>query len=117
MQASEWDRRQSDHRHPHPDNFVFLVFLILLRRSSSAFACISCFTSSLTIACDLMLLIAHVRWLQTGPTYKRKCWSCKISRFLTHEKAASLLTNLVITSELVRAGRALLRWEQRHLAE
>src|SRR5262249_8283044 len=24
MQASEWDLRQSDHRHPHPDNFVFL---------------------------------------------------------------------------------------------
>jgi hypothetical protein len=27
------------------------------------------------------------------------------------------MTNLVITSELVRAARALLRWEQRHLAE
>jgi energy-converting hydrogenase Eha subunit G len=27
------------------------------------------------------------------------------------------LVNLVITSELIRAARALLRWEQRHLAE
>src|SRR5262245_12049548 len=26
MQASEWDRRQSDHRHPHRDNFVVLKF-------------------------------------------------------------------------------------------
>jgi hypothetical protein len=26
-----WDRRQSDHRHPHPDNFVFL--------GSSSFFC------------------------------------------------------------------------------
>src|SRR5262245_43471377 len=26
MQASEWDRRQSDHCHPHRDNFVFLGF-------------------------------------------------------------------------------------------
>jgi transcriptional regulator with XRE-family HTH domain len=32
-------------------------------------------------------------------------------------RRASLVTNLVITSELVRAARALLRWEQRHLAE
>src|SRR6266481_2565852 len=29
----------------------------------------------------------------------------------------SLMRNLVITSELIRAARALLRWEQRHLAE
>ena len=35
---------------------IFRIFLILLRCSSSASACISCFTSSLTIACDLMLL-------------------------------------------------------------
>lgn len=30
---------------------------------------------------------------------------------------ASLVRNLVLTSELIRAARALLRWEQRHLAE
>jgi hypothetical protein len=32
-------------------------------------------------------------------------------------RRASLVRNLIITSELVRAARALLRWEQRHLAE
>jgi hypothetical protein len=35
---------------------IFRIFLILLRCSSSASACISCFTSSLTIDRDLMLL-------------------------------------------------------------
>jgi len=28
-----------------------------------------------------------------------------------------MMRNVVITSELIRAARALLRWEQRHLAE
>ena len=37
--------------------------------SSASARIISCLTSSLTIARDLMLLTAHVRWLQTGPTY------------------------------------------------
>jgi predicted transcriptional regulator len=32
-------------------------------------------------------------------------------------RRASLVRNLVLTSELIRAARALLRWEQRHLAE
>src|SRR5262245_29099816 len=52
---------------------VFRIFLILLRCSSSAFACISCFTSSLTIACDLMLFTRTgcepPREVATGPVH------------------------------------------------
>src|SRR5262245_33064212 len=29
-----------------------------------------------------------------GTDVQRKCWSCKISRFLTHEKARNLVRNL-----------------------
>jgi hypothetical protein len=42
--------------------------------------------------------------------------SCQYLRYYLMRRA-SITRNLVITSELVRAARALLRWEQRHLAE
>src|SRR5262249_16444704 len=32
-----------------------------------------------------------------GTDVRRKCWSCKISRFLTHEKARNLVRNLFRT--------------------
>jgi hypothetical protein len=41
----------------------------LSRSSSSASASISSLTRALTRASELMLLTAHVRWLQTGPMY------------------------------------------------
>jgi hypothetical protein len=39
-----------------------------------------------------------------GTDVRRKCWSCKISRFLTHENARNLVQNLFRPLLLLQKG-------------
>src|SRR5262245_451283 len=51
-----------------------------------------------------MLLTAHVRWLQTGPTYNGNVGVARFPDFSPHEKARNLVRNLFRPLPLLQKG-------------